>query len=230
MTSRNFCRELLESAVERGVVVRPPIGDTAYAAFCDPSGGMSDAFTCSIAHKEPNGRIVVDNLYERRAPFNPSEVIEDISRLLKAYRITEVTGDRYAAAFVVEAFGKCGIQYVHSRLDRSEVYLGFLPLVTAGQVLLIDHPRAIAQFAALERRTFSSGKDKVDHPIGGHDDLSNAIAGACTLAAHRVQQITDFYAIAISKSDDASLPDNRSTTQRFYDFCGGTGSFHWGHV
>jgi hypothetical protein len=116
---------LLEAVVERGITVRPPHIDTHYQAFCDPSGGMSDAFTAAIAHKEERQsgeRIVVDCLFERHAPFNPSEVIEDIARLLKTYRVSEVTGDRYAAAFVVEAFRKSGIEYRHSRLDRKRCF------------------------------------------------------------------------------------------------------------
>jgi hypothetical protein len=232
-------RDLLDAAVERGVVVRPPILDGTYSAFCDPSGGMADAFTACIAHKEENGRVIIDCLYERRPPFNPSEVIEDIGRLLKTYRLSEVTGDRYAAQFVVEAYRKCGIQYVRSRLDRSEIYLGFLPLIAAGRVLLIDHPRAISQFAGLERRSFPSGKDKVDHPLNGHDDLSNAIAGAGVLAAHRVQEVlivTPFVfgtprsipGNSPAAASQAAVGDNHSTTQKFYDYySGGNSSSDW---
>jgi hypothetical protein len=36
----------------------------------------------------------------------------------------------------------------------------------------------VAQFAALERRTSRGGRDSIDHAPGGHDDLSNAAAGA----------------------------------------------------
>jgi hypothetical protein len=38
---------------------------------------------------------------------------------------------------------------------------------------------------SLERRTARSGKDSVDHPPAGHDDLINAAAGALTLAGRR---------------------------------------------
>jgi hypothetical protein len=37
----------------------------------------------------------------------------------------------------------------------------------------------------LERRTFPSGQDKVNHPPGGHDDCCNAAAGALVLASSR---------------------------------------------
>jgi hypothetical protein len=208
-------RDLLDAAVEPGVVVRRPISEVSYCAFADPSGGRGDAFTMSVAHRDSGSRVVVDLIYERRPPFNPSEVIDDISKLLKSYRCSAVTGDRYAAEFVVEAFRKCGIRYIASKLDRSEVYIDFLPLISSGQVQLLDHVRAIAQFAALERRTFPSGKDRIDHPLNGHDDLANAIAGAAVLAsADREQAIPLVAPIIVSQNMPPS--PGMSTTAAFY--------------
>ena len=36
---------------------------------------------------------------------------------------------------------------------------------------------------SMERRTARSGRDSIDHPAGGFDDLANAAAGAIQLAA-----------------------------------------------
>jgi hypothetical protein len=170
-------RELVEGAVDRGVHVRPPMADVAYYAFADPSGGMHDSFTVSIGHAEGD-RVVLDCLFERKPPFNPSEVVAEIVELLRGYRITQVTGDKYAAMWVIEAFQKCGMSYLQSERDRSAIYLDALPLFTSGRVSLIDNQRCVSQFAALERRTSSVGKDKVDHGPGGADDLCNSAAGA----------------------------------------------------
>jgi hypothetical protein len=223
--------DLLDAAVEPGVLVRPPLSDVAYHAFADPSGGRGDSFTASIAHREYRDggeRTVVDLVYERFAPFNPSEVIEEIAALLRSYRCSSVTGDKYAAEFVVEAFRHCGIRYIDSKLDRSEIYIDFLPLITAGKLLLIDHPRAVAQFAALERRTFPSGKDRIDHPVGGHDDLANAIAGAAVLAsADREQKIPLIAPIILSQN---MRPESgMSTTQAYYEWAGKTRN-QWGSI
>jgi hypothetical protein len=38
----------------------------------------------------------------------------------------------------------------------------------------------------LERRTRSGGRDVIDHPVGGHDDLSNVLAGVCDATAQKV--------------------------------------------
>jgi hypothetical protein len=176
-------RDLLEAAVDIGVLVRPPVTDTKYFAFADPSGGAHDSFTLGVAHRDRDGCIVLDMLYERHAPFNPSEVTAEIAALLKTYHCSHVVGDKYAAKWVIEAFAKVGIVYRHSDVDRSMIYLDALPLFTSGRVRLIDNSRLISQFGALERRTFPTGRDRVDHGRSGRDDLCNACAGALVLAA-----------------------------------------------
>jgi hypothetical protein len=178
-------RELIEAAVDRGVLVRPPLAGTHYCAFADPSGGAHDSFTLGISRREKDGSVVLDLLFERKAPFNPSEVTEEIAALLKSYRCTEVTGDKYAAQWVVEAFSKVGIRYIQSEADRSAIYLDALPLFTSGRARLIDNARLVAQFAALERRTFSTGRDRVDHGKTERDDACNSAAGALVLASSR---------------------------------------------
>jgi hypothetical protein len=50
---------------------------------------------------------------------------------------------------------------------------------------LLDNARLIAQLVQLERRTARGGRDSIDHPAGGHDDLANAAAGAVVLAAKK---------------------------------------------
>jgi hypothetical protein len=50
-----------------------------YIAGCDASGGRNDSFTAAISHRERDGKIVLDVLYERRSPFNPSEVVDCVN-------------------------------------------------------------------------------------------------------------------------------------------------------
>lgn len=178
-------RELLEAAVDLGVLVRPPIEGVRYFAFADPSGGVHDSFALGVSHLESDGSVPLDLMYEHRAPFNPSEVTEEIAALLKSYHCTQVVGDRYAAKWVVEAFDKTGISYRQSDVDRSAIYLDVLPLFTSGRARLLDSSRLIGQFAGLERRTFSTGRDRVDHGRNGRDDIANACAGALVLAPKR---------------------------------------------
>ncbi len=172
-------RELIEVAVDRGVAVRPPQAGRSYRAFADPSGGRGDAFCCAISSADGNVA-VLDCLFERRPPFDPSTVVRDIADLLRSYGIRDVVGDRYAAEWVTEAFRREGIEYRASERDRSAIYLDALPLFASGRVRLVDNQRLIHQFAGLERRT-TSARDRVDHGPGGADDAANAASGALTL-------------------------------------------------
>lgn len=174
-------RDLIEAAVEHGVTVRPPCRGHSYIGFADLSGGVHDSSACGIAHAEGE-HVVLDALYERRAPHSPEAAIAEISELLRSYFLSEVHGDKYASGFVIDAFSRCGISYHQADKNRSELYLGALPMFTSGRVSLIDNPRMVEQFAALERRTYPSGQDKVNHPSSGADDASNAAAGALVLA------------------------------------------------
>ena len=142
---------------------------------------MSDSFACGIAHAE--GEIaVLDCLLEIPAPFNPATATGDVAKTLKSYGLSEVVGDRYAASWVVDAFSRHGVRYTHSERDR----IGDLRRRPAAVHV---RPRRgfwttgklVAQIAGLERRTASFGRDRIDHPAGGHDDLSNSAAGALVL-------------------------------------------------
>jgi hypothetical protein len=177
-------RELLEAAVDRGVYVRPPDPGINYFAGADASGGRNDSFTAAISHREGDEKIVLDALYERRAPFNPTEVVDEIIALMRQYDCTKITGDKYAAGWVTEAFAKRGGQYVQSELDRSAIYMNALPIFTSGRARLLDNPKLVSQFAALERRTFSTGRERID-PGPGHDDLCNSVAIALSLADNK---------------------------------------------
>ena len=180
-------RQLLEAAVDTDVIVRPPQEGVQYFAFDDPSGGAHDSYALGVAHQDPRSNdVILDLVREWFAPLNPFEVTGEIAAILREYRLTEVTGDDYGKRWVSDAYGKIGILRRKSELDRSGIYLNVLPLFTSGRARLLDNQRLINQFANLERRTFPSGKDKIDHERGRHDDLCNAAAGALTLAARRV--------------------------------------------
>lgn len=169
------------------MIVRPPQPDVLYHAFDDPSGGAHDSYTLGIAHQDTrSNNVILDLIREWFAPLNPFAVADEIAALLREYRCTEVTGDDYGKRWVSDAYAKIGITRRKSELDRSGIYLNVLPLFSSGRARLLDSPRLINQFANLERRTFPSGKDRIDHGRGGHDDLCNAAAGALVLAAKQV--------------------------------------------
>jgi hypothetical protein len=163
-----------------------PISAHRYSAFVDPSGGSADSFTMAVAHAD-GGRVVVDATREVRPPFSPEAVIDDFAVLLRTYRISKVTGDRYAGEFPRELFRKRGIAYECSEKPKSDLFRDLLPLLNSGRITLPKSDRLVNQLCGLERRTARSGKDSIDHSPGGHDDLANSVAGAADLIASRAQ-------------------------------------------
>lgn len=182
--------DVLEACVVPGRRELPYLsGESRYSCFVDPSGGRHDAFTAAVAHVErgqggaATDRLVLDALRAYKAPCNPQEAIADIAGFARSYKVGRVHGDRYAAGFVMEAFKLNGLRYEPSPMDRSQLYLDVLPRVNSGTVELLDDAVLLRELRGLERRRGPSGRDRVDHMRGAHDDVANAAAGALAMAA-----------------------------------------------
>lgn len=177
-------RDVIERLVVDGRTRIEPEPKTTYYAFADLSGGRGDDAALAIGHRE--GRVVVlDALYRYAAPFNPYDVISQMMQQLKRYSVRRVVGDNYAAEFCVSGFKAYGMPYEKSPLPKSGLYLELLPRLCSSEIELLDDERLVTQLASLERRTRSGGKDMVDHPAGGMDDMANAVAGLAVVASKR---------------------------------------------
>lgn len=177
-------RDVVLRATDAGTIERPPANGLHYVAFVDPSGGSADSMTLAIGHQQGDA-VIVDALRERTAPFDPESVVEEFAALLRTYGVGRVTGDRYAGEWPRQAFQKRGIEYGLSELPKSGLYIDLLPRLNANTIRLADNPRLVNQLAALERRTSRGGKDSIDHPPNGHDDIANAVAGLAAHVGHR---------------------------------------------
>ena len=147
-------------------------------------GGRHDASSVAIVHAEGDGdkrRYIADVVRGRHG--DPAAAVREFVELAKAYRCSTVTGDNYAAEWVAGAYREAGCEYRQSKLVRSELYLAGLVLFTRGIVSIADQAQLLRELRLLERRTSRSGKDTVDHGVGGSDDYANALFGALHLAA-----------------------------------------------
>jgi hypothetical protein len=170
-------REAVDACISPGCFERAPVPSVTYRAFVDPSGGSSDSMTLAVAHRDGE-RAVLDAVRERKPPFSPDDVVKEFAGLLKTYGISSVRGDRYGGEWPRERFRAHGISYEPADKPKLEIYAGVLPLINAGRVELLDHPRLVAQLCGLERRTARGGRDSIDHAPGAHDDVANSVAGA----------------------------------------------------
>ena len=190
---------------------RLPEWSKSYAAFVDPSGGSNDSMTLAVAHAEGK-LIVLDAIREVVPPFSPNAVVEQFAEVLRQYQVWTVYGDRYAGEWCREPFIQRNVGYEISERAKSDIYRDFLPLLNSRAVVLLDNRRMRQQFLALERRTTRGGRDSIDHPPGGHDDIANAVAGACLAAiehagavpAHRLQlHAIDNYDVLATAEENA---------------------------
>jgi hypothetical protein len=164
-------REVIEGVVIKGRKELLPRSVIQYFSFVDVSGGRSDDAALAIAHKSER-KVIIDFTKRYLPPFNPNSVVQSMADELKRYGLHQTTGDNYAAEYTAQAFQAFGVKYKKSEKVKSQLYLELLPRLCSGEIELLDDELTINQLANLERRTRSGGKDIVDHPQGGHDDLA----------------------------------------------------------
>lgn len=178
-------REVVESLVVKGIAERPYQEGVEYTCGVDPSGGVADSFTLGISHRDADGVAVLDVVREIVPPFSPEATVSELAKTIKNYRIRKVTGDAYAGLWPREQFEKHNISYEVSGRNRSVIYQEFLPLANSRKVSLLDNRRLVNQLSSLERRTGRTGRDAINHPQGGHDDVCNSSALSLLLAAEQ---------------------------------------------
>lgn len=191
---RDDVGEYLPRAVVEALVIPgrtellPLVPGLRYFAFTDVSGGRGDDATLGIAHRSGR-KVVLDLLRQYRPPFNPHTVVREMCDELKRYRVPRVTGDNYSAEWCAQAFNEQGVAYVKCDKPKSQLYVELLPRLCSGEIELLDIETLINQLANLERRTRSGGKDVIDHPPGGHDDVANAVAGVADVASMKLFRV-----------------------------------------
>ena len=168
----------------------PPVPDVVYEAFTDPSGGATsgDAYALCIGHKAGEC-LIIDCVRGRQGPFDPQQVTKEYADLCRQYRVTTVTGDRYAKEWTQSAWRNLLGTYREADKYAWELYLEALAPFNRGLVELPPDPALVREFKSLQRVAGRSGKESVEHPRGCHDDLANAVVGCLRLLSRVKQKI-----------------------------------------
>ncbi len=180
-----FQPEPVMDAIARGVSRRDPEPGLAYRAFVDMSGGSSDDAVIAIAHRDADGRAIVDCVINQGSPppFDPRAAVTRFARVLQDYGLSRVIGDRFGGQTFRVDFQGHGIAYDISQLPASQLYEALEPRLNAREVILLDVPVLEQQLLGLVWRG-----GKIDHAGGEHDDVANAVAGA----VHAVLSVRQF--------------------------------------
>lgn len=198
-----FQPEPVMDAVARGVVVRTPEPGIEYSAFVDMSGGSADDAVLAVAHRDRDSRAVLDRLTDQgqRPPFDPRAAVERFVAVLGEYRVSSVTGDKYAGETFKTDFERHGIRYCASVQTKSQLYEDLEPALNGRRVVLLDVPQLEQQTLGLVWRG-----GKIDHQGGEHDDYANASAGAVNLVLGRRAVDPGFVTMCLEIGSDEKNP------------------------
>lgn len=169
--------EMIEAGITRGVRLRPYVPGVKYKAFADHSHGSSDDATVGLGHEE-DGRLIVDVVMNQGPPppFSMVTTIPRFAAVLAEYHVCEVWGDNVGAETYQEEWGKAGIIYHVCKKSTSELYEALQVPLNQRRVELPDLPLLEQQLLGLVWKG-----QKITHPVGEHDDWSNAAAGVVSL-------------------------------------------------
>jgi hypothetical protein len=171
-----FNAEKVMDAIERGTKSRVREPGIQYFGFVDMSGGSSDSAVLGIAHKDIDGRAVLDMLADQGqpCPFDPLKTVVRFAQMLKLWGLSSVVGDAYAGLTFVSAFASAGISYRVSELSKHEIYQACEAPLNANNIILLDEPKLESEMLGLIWRGA-----RIDHGSGAadHDDFANAGCG-----------------------------------------------------
>jgi len=179
----------IEAAIETNVLQRPASNSPGsphlfqYVGFLDAAGGSGrDSFSAAVAHAEGD-LLLLDAVLEVRPPFSTEVAVERCASMFQTYGVTTCLADKYAGDWPRQALARHGINLQHSDKSKSEIYLEAVSLFSSGKIRLLDQDRLLLQLRHLERRAGRGGRDTIDHPRGGTDDLANSACGALLRAS-----------------------------------------------
>jgi hypothetical protein len=155
-----------------------------YFAGIDASAGRGDATAVAVARQDGD-KVVVCAVRHFPSPHDPQIIAHKVAEFLAEYKLTQATGDQYGSGITVALYRNANVDLLPTELSRSDTYLATLPLLTTGRIELPDDPTLRRELIGLERRT-GRGKDVIDHPPHGHDDVVNALMIAAHCASRNV--------------------------------------------
>lgn len=170
----------LASVVHEGVRELPPDPKRPVRCAFDAADGSGQAEAAVAYVGQPAALAVVRRW---RPPFDPAAVAKEAADLFRRYGGSEVLLDRYAPGLVETLFREHGLTGRVNERTTSQNFLELLTLINACRVALLDDPGLLRELSRLERKPGGEGRDRIEHPPGGHDDVAAAAAAALVKAA-----------------------------------------------
>jgi phage terminase large subunit-like protein len=194
--------EDLDAAVDQGVTSRPYDPDQRYAIGVD-LGRKVDASVVAVAHREGE-RVVVDHverwLPTRLSPVRLETVEAAVARLQAEYGQAHVRMDPAKGEQMSQSLRERGLsveEYTFSEASIDRLASGLARLFGERRIGLPDLPALRDELATVVLKTTPSGRTRIDHHSGKHDDQAVAVA----LAAHWLMGQTFYGQPAVTSSE-----------------------------
>jgi hypothetical protein len=134
-------------------------------------------------------------------------MVREMVSILGRYGLQRVVGDKYAAGWTRQRFEAEGVAYDDAPKTKAEAYLEAEPFFATGRIEILDHPELVRELKQLERRSRVGGRTIVDHPHDGHDDFSNCLCLAVTVAVGEGASGYNLATLEILNRDDSERRD-----------------------
>lgn len=189
--------ELFESKLNRGRH-HPLLPDGTFAPWFKPQfrdyfihcdlSAKRDSTGLAVCHWEPRAeKIVVDLMLQRKVPIGGQLLIADMRRFILmldkvGFSLFLVSFDRWQSLDTIQQLQNRGIAAIQFSVDI-KAYDTFLDLLEGDSLDIYNYVQFVEEMKAL----VSDGK-KVEHPVGGSDDVAQAVVGAVYQCALRAPQ------------------------------------------
>ena len=238
--------ELIEQAVDVGIVERPCKPGVSYTMAIDASGAGNCAFAVTIGHLETQEDVTVVVQDVARTFMKPPSgklnlkaVMREILSLAAAYNHIEFAfSDRYAGQWPVQSFEETALELGMKftlkdpvimrgpdliRLTKSDAFLETAPLFRTGRIRLVDMPAQVRELRNLEARATEGGRVKVGKPMvrGELDDMATAMATMAAMLATKRKPGGFVQGVAIMNKDYTQASRGRVRADGYIEGSGG---------
>lgn len=201
---------LVRGATRATPLESPPVEGALYRAAWD-AATRGNGWTVVVSRRTLEGRVQIAAAREwrgsKQAPLSPRVVIGEIAAMLRPYRVTTVSCDRWSVDALRDTARDAGLTLQERGSDeRDAAYRTLYTLLANEEIELCPHP-FVAQDLRGVRKKITPGGVRIDlarTPDGRHADFAPSVALAAWLASgSRAVPAEPFKAFTVPSREDA---------------------------
>lgn len=179
-----FSGDAVQQTMRHGYERLPAVDGRSYVVAIDAAFSR-DQFALAVAHREPDGQVIVDLLRVWPPPVAVQATLREVSEIAKQYHTRTVWCDQFSYAALRTLAEQVGMELRQEPItaESKQNQFGTLRgLATAGKLALPKHEILRREMSMLESRQLPSGGARIAAPSGFTDDAVCAVAMAVSKA------------------------------------------------